>query len=641
MLSTMRKNLKSLSWTLWLVILAFVGFIFVEWGAGRLDGFGGESDLLSINGEVIEGEEFSKDLFRTLENYKQQFKDNFNVSIINQLRLPEQILQTLINKTIISQEASQADITASNQELKEKIVNLPGFQRNGEFIGVKEYQRFLNYRRINIKDFENQLKQEIILDKFKELVTNGLVIGDQALWEAYRKEKDSAEIQYLILKPDVITRSINPGEDELKKFYNRNKQQFKTPEKRAGAFIYMGYEDMKKKITIPRQELYDYFKNNKKMFVTPEKIRVSRLFLPYNQENREEILKKAERLAGELNPDNFSDMAKRHSQDEKAAAGGDWGYWEWKNFTRQEQGFITGMKEKEISPPIDTSEGFSLIFISEKTAQKQDTFDEAKDRIKQTLEQEKSHSRVRAYLEDIHEKLESGEDIRSGIGGTELEVRETGWLTPGEPVEKIDEMGAISRKLFDLQKNDIAFPVELRQGMAILQLSGIKRSHIEEFEKVKDAVKDEYIRHRKMSLLSDYARNMVNTLSNMPDDNRLSRYLKKKNLGFEDFSYKRGNKLDNLPEKRNLDETVFSLDENQYAPPIEYESEIAIIRLKSKQVVDKNQFENEKEDFYQTQIQEKKDNYFATYVMDKRNNAKIKFNQELYKKIKDYVISRF
>ena len=60
MLSTMRKNLKSLSWTLWLVILTFIGFIFVEWGSGRLDRFSGESDLLSINGEII-----FKSVFRT------------------------------------------------------------------------------------------------------------------------------------------------------------------------------------------------------------------------------------------------------------------------------------------------------------------------------------------------------------------------------------------------------------------------------------------------------------------------------------------------------------------------------------------------------------------------------------------------
>jgi hypothetical protein len=58
-------------------------------------------------------------------------------------------------------------------------------------------------------------------------------------------------------------------------------------------------------------------------------------------------------------------------------------------------------------------------------------------------------------------------------------------------------------------------------------------------------------------------------------------------------------------------------------------------------MIDRNQFEMDKDSFYQTKIEEKKDSYFSTYVMKKRNISEIKFNQDLYKKIKDYVISRF
>ncbi|MCK4835498.1 MAG: SurA N-terminal domain-containing protein [Candidatus Aminicenantes bacterium] len=641
MLSTMRKNLKSLSWTLWLVILAFIGFIFVEWGAGRMDKFGGESDLLSINGEIIKGEDFSKNLFQTLESYKLQFKDNFNVSLINQLRLPEQILQNIINKTIIYQEASQLNINASNQELKNKIVTLPGFQRNGEFIGVKEYERFLAYRRINISEFENDIKNDIIIDKFKQLITNGLVIDDHTLWREYQKEKDNAETEYMVLKPDSIKQQINTPENALRNYYNQNKKLFKSPEKRSGSIIFFKYEDLKKEINIPRQELYDYFTNNKKMFISPEKIRVSRLFLKYNQENRDEMLKKAENIVKELNPSNFAAKVKDHSQDEKATNGGDWGYWEWKNLSSQELSFIKNMRKKEISALIDTLNGFSVILISEKTNQKQDTFDEAKDRIKEILEREKSYLKVKDKLNKIYKKLDSRQDLRIKAKEIGVRVIETELLAEGTPVKEIDAMGAISKELFDLKKNQIAFPVELRQGMAILQLLTIKESAIEDFENIKESVKEKYIRDKKMTLLMERAKKIKKTLEGIKNEKPLSQYLKQNNLSFEDFSYKRGNRLSHFPEKKDLDEIIFSLNKNQCSPPIQYDSEIAIIRLKTKNVVDKNEFETNKVSFYQTKIEELKDIYFSTYIMKKRNNSEIQFNQESYKKIKDYVISRF
>ena len=127
----------------------------------------------------------------------------------------------------------------------------------------------------------------------------------------------------------------------------------------------------------------------------------------------------------------------------------------------------------------------------------------------------------------------------------------------------------------------------------------------------------------------------------MHNEKTISRFLKKKNLNVDNLAYKRSNKLSHLPVKKGLDEIIFSLKENQYALPIQYDSEIAIIKLKTKKIVDKNEFENDRTSFYQTQIEKLKNNYFGTYIMKKRGNAEIKFNQELFGKIRDYVMSRY
>ena len=127
----------------------------------------------------------------------------------------------------------------------------------------------------------------------------------------------------------------------------------------------------------------------------------------------------------------------------------------------------------------------------------------------------------------------------------------------------------------------------------------------------------------------------------MNDKKRISAFLKQNNLSFENASYKRGNKLSHYPVKNNLDETIFSLSENQYLSPIQFESDVVIVRLKSKEIADKSDFESSKLAFYQKQIEEMKNVYFGTYILKKRENSEIKFNEKLFKKIKDYVISRF
>ena len=105
MLGSMRKNLKSLSWTLWLVILAFIGFIFVQWGSGRFDSQGLDLDVAAVGRSAISGEEFQKNLARSLEMYKQQFKDGLNRQVIQQLAIPEQVLQVMISGRVVQAEA--------------------------------------------------------------------------------------------------------------------------------------------------------------------------------------------------------------------------------------------------------------------------------------------------------------------------------------------------------------------------------------------------------------------------------------------------------------------------------------------------------------------------------------------------------
>lgn len=637
----MRKNLKSLSWTLWLVILTFIGFIFVEWGAGRLDNFGGEADLLSINGDIIKGEEFTKNLVQILENYKMRLKENFNVSFIKQLQIPEQILQTLVNKAIINQEADKLNIQASDQELSNKIVSLPGFQRDGKFIGVKEYQRFLSYRRINISEFEEELKKDIVVEKFKDLVSSGLVLDNLTLWQQYQKEKDSAEIDYIILKPERIKQDIKPAENDLKTFYAQNKDTFKRPEKRAGEVIFLKFDDYKKDIKISNQDLYDYFKDNKKMFTTPEKTKVSRLFLKYGEENREEVLKKAQNLNTLLNPENFAQKARELSQDEKASTGGDWGYWEWKNFSSQEQEFIKKLNENQISTPIDTQGGFSILYVSEKIPEKQEDFESAKTRINDILVRDKANKLVEGKLEEIHKKLNRQKSLKEQAEGLGFAYKETGFLANGDTLTGIDEMGYVSRNLFSLNPEEIGSPIELRQGMAIARLSTIKEPGIEAFEDIKEKVLDAYISDRKIKLLMQEANQLLSKLKMSSSETAVSGLLKKNELSSDSITYKRGNKLSHLPVKKGLDEIIFKLSDNQYTLPVQFDSQIAIIKLKSKKIADKSEFEKNRDSFYQTQIEKTKNEYFGTYIMNKRQQAEIKFNQELFGKLKDHVMSRY
>ena len=159
MLKTMRKNVKSLSWVLWLVILTFVGFIFVQWGSGRFESEGLANDVAAVGSYKISGEEFQKNLTQSLEMYSKQFKNNLNRQTINQLGIAEQVLQGMISGPDDPGEAEKLNLEVSDANCRTPSARIPPFSATGRFIGSEEYERLLAYNQMTVMDFEDGLKK--------------------------------------------------------------------------------------------------------------------------------------------------------------------------------------------------------------------------------------------------------------------------------------------------------------------------------------------------------------------------------------------------------------------------------------------------------------------------------------------------
>lgn len=658
MLRKMRSDFKKYSWTLWLVIIAFlIGFSFTDpFRAGK----GSETDLFAIGGIKISAEKYYTQVMNSLKYYEGQFNTKISQALIRQLRVPEQELERLINTAILRKEAERMDLTVSDNELSDKIKNytivrdvqdkgpteIYLFRENGEasgrFIGVRNYSALLARNKIKVKDFEKERRQEIIGEKYMGVVTAPLVINEETLREKYRLEKDKVELDFIVLRPDRIKGKIEVKDEELKEYYENHKEDFKTAEKREGNVIALKFDDFKKDVIISNNELFDYYRKNKESFVIPGKTKVSRILLKYDDKNREEIYKKAEQLQQELTPENFAQKAKELSQDDKAKQGGDWGESGWKSFTDQEKTIIEGLEAKGISPPIDTQKGFSIVFVSEKVEQHQDPFNNVKAKIQDNLQSEELNKLVQDKLGKIYNKLKDEKDIKAKAAGLKVKVIETGALTNGDPIKDVDAAGYISRRLFGLKENEVSTPIDLMDGKAIAQLSKIIKPEIEPFENVKDKVRNKVEMVKKIAMLDKDSREISKTLNEFQDEKKIEKYLKDNKLSATNYSYKRGNRLSYLPEKEGLDETIFALKEGSYSSPIKFENQVAIVKVKSKHITVDADFEKDRSDFYNEKLNDLKVNFFASYLSRIKGNYKFDFfNEKLLAEVNEQIMSRF
>lgn len=641
MLRSMRNNVKTLSWTLWLVILAFIGFIFVQWGSGRFESGGLDRDVAAVGRSTIGGEEFQKSLNRTLEMYRNQFKDNFNRQMIDQLRIAEQVLQQMISGRIVQSEAKKLKLQVSDAELQEAIRLQPSFQRDGRFIGAEEYERLLAYNHITVLEFEESLRRDILADKLKELVTAGLVLDSEQLGEDFRRENDKVELEYIALRLGDVKEEPTVSEAELHDFYAKNPARFQGDEKRSGQVLALKFADLKKEITLKEQDLFAYYKENKTMFKLPGKTKVSRIWVSYDEQTREEVLKRMDEAAATLTPANFAARARELSGDDKAKEGGDWGYWGWQNFSAQEKSLIDNLKQGGISSAVDAGGAFSLLYVSEKVEEQQESFEAVKPRIRGVLENEQLRKLAGERMAKAHQRIKKAQNLAAGAAKLGAKVVDSGPLTRGQPIPELDEMGYISQKFFAMNQNEISEPLEFPEGLAIVQLTAVAKAQTEPFAAVRQKVVTEVSNDKKLQILETRARRVVDEWKRIADAQKIEAFLKTEGLKIENTTYQRGDRLADLPVTPGLDEAVFALEENAYSAPLALKTAVAVVKLKSKKVVSDADFAKERPAYYGKRLEEAKNTRFGSFLLSKKDDYKIRFNAEIFEQAKNSVISRF
>jgi len=493
MLKSMRKNLKSLAPALWFVIIAFIISIFAVWGgAGRLGERGGTNILAFVGKEKISVSLYYQTLRQRLEAMRKEFQE-LDSRFIQQLNIPQQILNQLIQQALLTQLSREMGIKATDDEIRNKIISYPVFQKDGQFIGFAQYRKILDWNRIPLSEFENGLRQEIIMGKVVDVLTAGVAVTDEELWENYKKTNDTARIEYVTLGTDKIKLNNVPDPEELKEYFETNKETYKIPEKREADYYFVKTEDLKADVELSDSEIESYYNKNTARFKEPEKTRASRIYLPFGDIEKDLVLKEAKDLLDQINSgQDFGELARIHSKDEKAQDSGDWGLYEWKSLSQQEQDEINRLSPGDVSGVLEISDGAVILKVTEKEPESTQPLKAVRERIINILQDEKARQLAEKKITQLEKaaKKENSLDVAAQTLG--LRIRNSGLLKENDPLEDIDPSGSISMTLFSIKENEISSPIYTYQGVGLAQLMKIEPPRPANFEEVKEEVTKDF-----------------------------------------------------------------------------------------------------------------------------------------------------
>lgn len=638
MLKTMRKNVKSLKWILWIIVATFIVSIFFIWGgAGRL-GEGGRSNTLAYVGrEKISGDEYSQNLRQRLEAMKKQFS-GLNQNLIQQLNIPQQTLEQLVQQRLLLQIAREKGIRATDDELRAKIMSYPVFQRDGQFVGFNVYKRVLDLNHIQLKDFEEGLKQEVIMSKAISYLTAGIIVTDDEVWESYRKQNDTAKIEYLVSETSKAEVKDRPTEAEIQARFAKNPAAYRVPEKRTAEYVFLKTDDVKKDVKVMDAEVQKYYKDNTAQFREPERLRISRIWLPFTEKDKETVLAQAREVLKQAKAgSDFAGLAKTYSKDDKAKAGGDWGLTDWRSLSAKETEAAAKLDFGRISDVVETETGAAILKATEKAAAATKALAEVSATIKNILEDQKARTMVSERIGRLEKSARREKSLDVAAQKEGIKVSPTGALRKGAPLGDFDTAGAVSDALFGLKEKEISTPIYTYTGAGLAQLGKIEPERPAKLEEVRDDIEKDIVDGWKRDKALEKLKDLRTKIKD--DWNAEAGKLK---LEYKTVNeHKREQYLSLVGEDPEIDTLIFSLPLKQTSDPVPVEDGYGIFRVLERKEATRADFDKVKTTERDTLLDQKRNKFLQSIMVQAREEKRVRVNSDLFLKLNAQVVARY
>src|SRR5438874_12603733 len=468
MLDRMRRHMSWLKWSLGLVCLAFIIFYIPDFlrGSGA-DAASGET-IAKVEGQEITTGEFRRTYQAQLQAYRAAYGSNMSEQLLKQLGIEQQILQQLVEERAALAEADRLGIQASDEEVRRRILAMPAFQENGQFIGEPRYQQLLRMQRppMTPSEFEDNVRRGLAVEKLRASVTDWLSVADNELEREYRRRNDKVKLAVVSFTADSFRPQVSATDAEIAPYFEAHKNDFKIPEKRKIRYLLIDIDAMRAKVAVPPADIEKEYNNNSEQYTTPKQVRASHIQLKTEGKDDAAVKTKAEELLKQARAGaDFAELAKKNSEDEASAKnGGDLDYFGRGRMVPEFDQVVFAMQPGQISDLVKTQYGYHIIKLVDKKNATTRPLAEVRQQLSDQLAYQRAQAQAADLAQSLEKQIKSPSDLDKVAKAQGLAVQESGFFARDEPILGLGPAPEAASKAFDMKPSDVSGALRASRG---------------------------------------------------------------------------------------------------------------------------------------------------------------------------------
>ena len=418
------------------VVLALITLPFAFFG---VDSYFKSSDastpVASVGGQTITQLEFNMALRDRQEQLQSMSGGRIDPAMLDTPELRLNVVESLVNQRLLLQQASRANLAATDQQLRAMLEQAPVFQDGGKF-SMDLYSQYLKTRNKSVVDFEGELRRDLLLRQLDDAYSESHFLPRTVVQRLSKLMETQREASTFTLAAEQYQSKASVEGDAAKKYYDSRADEFRIPEQVRVETVTLSIDALLPAITVDVQDVQKAFDEFAKKNQVQETRAASHILITVDAKAPAAEKQKAKSQAEDLlkqiraKPASFADLAKAHSKDPGSAEkGGDLGSFKRGDMVQPFSAAAFDMKVGDISGPIETEYGYHIIKLTGITAGKSPSFDAMRGQLETDLKRQSAGKKFAELAEQFNNTaFEQSDSLKAVAELAKSPVQQSDWF---------------------------------------------------------------------------------------------------------------------------------------------------------------------------------------------------------------------
>jgi peptidyl-prolyl cis-trans isomerase D len=588
-------------------------------------GLAAADTVATVDGREITGTDFQRSYQAQLNAYRQAY-GGISDQILRQLGVDRQVLQQMIDEQAAVAEAERLSVRVTDEEVRQRILTLPGLQENGAFIGEQRYLQLLSAQNppVTPADFEETLRQALAVDKLRAIVTGWLSASDEEVEVEYRRRNDRVRLALALQPLDTYRSSVTVADAEVSSYFDANQEEFRVPEKRRIRYALVDTESIRTSTVVPEADIERFYNDNFEQYSTPDEIRASHILLRTEGKDEAAVRALAEDLLAQARGGaDFTQLAAKYSDDTGSAErGGDLDFFRRGQMVPAFEEAAFALEPGGISDLVRSDFGFHIIKMTDRRAGTTTSLDEVRAQIIEQLSEQRAQAEASGRAERLAAEATDPDAFDRAATAAGLTVQESAFFAVDEPVPGIGPAPALTARVFAMSEQDMSGVVPSPRGPVVAALTGRQDAYIPKIDEVREQVRAAVVTREAGDLARQRAMNLLPRLRTASDFEAAA---KAGGLSTETTEpITRDGAVGQLGSAPGVLQAAFSMAVGAVSDPIDTDQGPVIVKVLEKQETTPEQITTNRARFREELLAERRSRLFAAYMTKAKERMQIR-----------------